>query len=190
MPTFVALWRAVNVGGRLLDMAQLRAVATRCGFADVRSLLRTGNLVFRADALAPRELESRLEAACRAGLGLDAPVVVRGAEELPGIRARNPFAEFAARDPSHLLVVFLKSAPPAAVAARFAASLAGPEALGAIGAHAYVTYPAGIGRSHLTLERIETGLGVRGTARNWNTLRRLEAMAGAPDASSSTGEGG
>lgn len=44
------------------------------------------------------------------------------------------------------------------------------------GKHAYITYPAGIGRSKLTTARIEDALGSRGTGRNWNTVLKLSAL--------------
>ena len=180
MRSFVALWRAVNVGGRTLEMSALRALAEREGLAQVRTLLRTGNLAFVSGESSPRELERRLEAASREQLGLESDVIVRTGGELARLREANPFPEFARRDPSHLLVVFLKTAP-AASAPAFAKSLPGPEELRVVGAQAYVRYPSGIGRSRLTLSRIESGLGTRGTARNWNTVRRLEALVAASD---------
>ena len=47
MTVYVALLRGINVGGRsTLPMAQLRQVATECGFGAVRTYIQSGNLVF------------------------------------------------------------------------------------------------------------------------------------------------
>jgi len=40
-----------------------------------------------------------------------------------------------------------------------------------------MVYPDGIGRSRLTSAVIENKLGTRGTARNWNTVLKLAALA-------------
>ena len=93
------------------------------------------------------------------------------------IIAGNPFRDEAARDPSHLVVmVFKDDVIPSRVDA-LRAAVAGPEVIRAGGRHAYITYPNGIGRSRLTSVLIEKTLGTRGTARNWNTVLKLDALA-------------
>jgi uncharacterized protein (DUF1697 family) len=49
----------------------------------------------------------------------------------------------------------------------------------AAGRQAYIVYPDGIGESKLTITVIEKKLGSRGTGRNWNTVLKLGALAGA-----------
>ncbi|HZD26232.1 MAG TPA: DUF1697 domain-containing protein, partial [Alphaproteobacteria bacterium] len=111
-------------------------------------------------------------------LGLSTEVLVRSAAEWAAIVAGNPFTKAAASDPAHLVVMLLKGeADPAAVAA-LRESIAGPELLHAEGRQAYIVYPAGIGRSKLTMAKLERGLGSRGTGRNWNTVLKLAAPAG------------
>jgi uncharacterized protein (DUF1697 family) len=102
--------------------------------------------------------------------------MVRTAKEWKTIVARNPFLEQAARDPSHLVVMFFKDAPKASDVAALRAVITGPEIVHADGRQAYITYPDGIGDSRLTNTLIERKLGVRGTARNWNTVLKLEAL--------------
>jgi uncharacterized protein (DUF1697 family) len=175
--TYVGLLRAVNVGDRKVAMADLRQAVAALGCTSVRTLLNSGNVVFRTPTLPGAEVERRLEAGCGPSLGVPVEFIVR---DLPGLEAAiaaNPFVRFAGDDPGHLLLVFLKSAPSATVGAAFADGLAGPEEARVRGAVAYVTYPAGIGTSKLTLPRIEAALGTRGTGRNWNTVHRLASVA-------------
>lgn len=175
----MAFLRAVNVGGHgVVPMSSLAKAVGDAGFSDVRTFLTTGNLVFRGPALPARELEHRLESTVRSTLGLTTDVILRSPAELRSIRSTNPFPEAAREDPSHLLVVFLKSRPRPAGAAALEAAVRGPERARVEGSHAYVVYPNGIGRSKVTLPLIERHLGVRGTARNWNTVGRVEALAG------------
>lgn len=179
MTIHIALLRGINVGGnKMIAMADLRDLLGKLGFTDARSLLQSGNLVFRSDRRTPAQLEALLEAETEKRLGVQADVFVRTAAELAEVVARNPFAEEAKRDPSHLLVMFLRDAPEAKAVAALNAAILGREAVRVIGRHAYATYPDGIGRSKLTNAVIEKKLGTRGTARNWNTVMKLARLAG------------
>lgn len=175
----IALLRAVNVGGRIrVAMSELRELAGALGLADARTLLQSGNLVFRSDGTRGSALERRLEEETARRLGVRTDYLVRSAAEWRTAIARNPFPDEAKRDPGHLLVVFLKEAPGKASVEALRAAIAGPEVVGAAGKQAYIVYPAGIGRSKLTSALIEGKLGTRGTARNWNSVLKLAALAG------------
>ncbi|MEK6375764.1 MAG: DUF1697 domain-containing protein [Acidobacteriota bacterium] len=175
----IALLRGINVGGnKMIAMADLRDLLTNLGFAGARSLLQSGNLVFHGDRRTPAQLETLLAAETEKRLGVQADVFVRTASELAEVVARNPFAEEAKRDPSHLLVMFLKDVPDATAVAALNAAIIGREAVRVIGRHAYIAYPDGIGTSKLTGAVIEKKLGTRGTARNWNTVMKLSRLAG------------
>ena len=177
MSVHLALVRGINVGGhKPVAMADLRDLVTQLGFTDVRSVLQSGNLVFRGRTAASAALERRLETEAQKRLRLEADFLVRSAEEWEDVVAQNPFREEATRDPAHLVVVFLKSAPEANNVKALQAAIVGPEIVRAKGRHAYIVYPAGIGPSRLTSALIERTLGTRGTARNWNTVLKLGAL--------------
>jgi uncharacterized protein (DUF1697 family) len=171
----VALFRAVNVGGRKATSAELKALADELGLEDARTLLQSGNLVFKSER-AGAELEAEIERAFVLRFGFAADVMVRGPEEWRATVAANPFADMAERDPSHLLVLALKGAPADADVAALAAWIPGRETLAAAGRALIIAYPDGILASKLTGALIERRLGVRGTGRNWNTATRLAAM--------------
>jgi len=178
MTTHIALLRAVNVAGHQpVGMADLRALLGALGFTDVRSLLQTGNLVFRGGGRRGAALERWLEAEAARRLSLETDFFVRTAAEWSEAVARNPFPEAAARDPARLVVLALREAPGAARVDTLQASITGREQVRADGRHAYVVYPDGQGRSKVSLSRIEKALGTRGTARNWNTALKLAALA-------------
>jgi uncharacterized protein (DUF1697 family) len=179
MPVQLALLRAVNVGGRNpVRMAELCDSLIELGFVDVRSFLQTGNLVFRskAKALTGAELEDFLEAHAAQRHHLQTDFFVRTEKEWKQIIANNPFREEAQRDPSHLLVVFLKRAPAAKEAEQVQAAITGPELVRINGREVYIVYPTGIGRSRVTNVFVERKLGTRGTSRNWNTVLRLRMI--------------
>src|SRR3569832_1383851 len=111
MHKFVALLRAVNVGGTAkAPSAALKAAAEGIGLEEVKPVLQTGNLVFSADAK-PEALETRLATAFLDALGLKTEVMVRTAAEWSAMVAANPFPDEAKSDPSHLLVMVMKREP-------------------------------------------------------------------------------
>src|ERR1700690_2038954 len=110
MTSFVALWRAVNVGGTgKLPMSDLKDICEELGFGTVRTYIASGNVVFKSrksEAAIKSALEKRLEA--RAGKPIG--VLVRTAAEMAQVLADNPFPKAA---PNRAMAVFLDRAPPA-----------------------------------------------------------------------------
>jgi uncharacterized protein (DUF1697 family) len=175
----IALIRGINVGGhKAVAMSELRDMLAGLGFDGARSLLQSGNLVFRSAAQKDAGLEHLLEMEAEKRMGLHADFFIRSAKDWREVVARNPFRKEAERDPGHLIVMFLKAAPNANDVTAVQAAIVGPEIVRADGRHLYVVYPAGIGKSRLTNALIEKKLGIRGTARNWNTVLKLNALAG------------
>jgi uncharacterized protein (DUF1697 family) len=168
----VALLRGVNVGGNnLIAMADLCGLLEKLKLSRGRSLLQSGNLIFEAEGRGAGELERMLETETEKRFKLRIDYFVRTADEWKRIVARNPFPGEAKDDPSHLLVQFLKRAPESKDAKELEA-WTGPERIRTDGKQAYVTYPAGIGRSKLTPPTLQKKLG-SGTGRNWNTILKL-----------------
>jgi uncharacterized protein (DUF1697 family) len=178
MTAYIALLRGVNVGGHgTVAMTDLRDCVTRLGFTDVRTLLQSGNLVFASEKRPTVALEQLLEKEVTAQLDLQADFMIRTAAEWGKIIARNPFPAEAKSDPGHLVVVALKEAAKQKDVESLRAAFVGPETIRADGRQLYILYPDGQGRSRLTNTFIEKKLGTRGTARNWNTVLKLGALA-------------
>jgi uncharacterized protein (DUF1697 family) len=171
----IALLRAVNVGGRKAIMSELRAWLADLGFEDPRSLLQSGNLVFGSRQTGAA-LEALLEREAVAKLGYATDFIIRTADEWRTLIAANPMPRMAQDDPSHLVVMPLKAAPGAAQLAALREAIRGRETAELVGRDLYLAYPDGIGESKLTIAVIERKLGTRGTGRNWNTMKKLEAM--------------
>src|SRR2546427_8949729 len=144
MSASLALLRAVNLGGhKPVPMADLRELFTKLGFTDVQSALQSGNLVFRSKARSNAQLERVLEAEAEKRLALQTDFFVRTAEEWKEVIANNPFREEAKRDPSHLVVFFLKAAPEVKAVETLQAAIKGRETVRAKGRQAYIVYPDG-----------------------------------------------
>src|SRR5262249_10363719 len=147
------------VGGHnKVAMSDLRDLLTGLGFTGVKSLVQSGNLVFTSNRGTGAGLERQLETETAKRLGVSADFIVRTATQWQEIIAANPFPQEAKSDPSHLLVMFLKTAPPAKNVELLAASIKGPETFRCDGKQLYIVYPVGIGRSKLTGTSIEQEL--------------------------------
>ena len=176
MTAFVGLLRGVNVGGRTqVPMARLKSIAADLGLAEPRTLLQSGNLVFRTDRTDVAVLEQTVEAAIADAFGYGADVLLRDAAAWETAMAASPFGEEARRDPAHTLLMALRTAPTEEAVHALAAAATGDERVAVVGAHAYLVFPAGIAKTKLTNVRIERLLGTRGTARNWNTVEKIAA---------------
>ena len=178
MTTQIALLRAINVGGRnMVSMSDLRSLFEAHGFDDVRSLLQTGNLVFRGGTKTGAALERLLESEAERRLHVSTTFIVRTSREWDATIESNPFPKEAVSDPGHLVVLFLKDAPNAPAVEALRSANKGPEIIDVVGKQLYVVYSEGIGRSKLTNKLIEDKLATRGTGRNWNTILKIAEMA-------------
>ncbi|MGR9182286.1 DUF1697 domain-containing protein [Rhizobium leguminosarum] len=169
MTVFVALLRAVNVGGTgSLPMAELKAICEGLGFSDVKTYIQSGNVLFRSDE-AEKTVEERLDEVLGKTMGKRPGVMVRSRKELDKLAADAPFPK---AKPNFLLVYFLPEKPRGDALEKMVAP-DGEEAKLA-GREIYVHYPNGSGRSKLKLPALKTG-----TSRNLNTVRKLAEMAAA-----------
>ena len=91
MPRYVALLRAINVGGRNVKMTELCALFEQARLTDVASVIASGNVLFTSRTGDTGALEKRIESALRKGLGYDVDTFVRDAEELDAVVAHDPF---------------------------------------------------------------------------------------------------
>ncbi len=173
--TVIALLRGINVGGHnKLPMAQLREIATSIGLAEVRTYIQSGNLVASTEA-DPVEVGSTLAAAIESATGLTVPVIVRTAQQWADLVVANPFPD-AVDLGKHVHVICL-SAPAGDELLSFDASGFAPEEFVVVGAEVYLHLPDGMGRSKLAIALNRLPAAAAGTARNWNTVRKLAELA-------------
>lgn len=169
MSAFVALLRAVNVGGTgKLSMSDLKALCETAGFARVQTYIASGNVVFTSPRPAAA-VQQALAAALAGYAGKPVGVLVRTAAEMAAVLAGNPFPRAA---PNRCVAIFLDTSPvPGCLAA--ASHVNGEEmALGK--REIYVHYGEGMADSKLRIPAAAAG-----TARNMNTVAKLAQMAAA-----------
>jgi uncharacterized protein (DUF1697 family) len=167
MTTYVALLRAVNVGGTgKLPMADLKAMCIDAGFTQVETYIASGNVVFVSKA-SEAKVKSELEKRLRNYAGKPVGVLLRTASEMQAVLKSNPFPK---RAPNYTYAIFL-DAPPPRDALDHATGVNGEEMrLGK--REIYVHYATGMGKSKLRIPAAKSG-----TARNMNTVAKLAEMA-------------
>ena len=169
----VALLRGVNVGGgNRIAMADLRALAGDLGWRDVRTVIASGNLLFRADG-APAALARRLEAGLQDSTGKAIPVLVLPAADVVSAVGACPFAA----EPGNSVHGHFLWSEPVVDRQVLEVLRAGDEALVVDGRIAWLHAPSRLARSDLAqrMDRVLTGTEM--TARNLNTIRKLAALA-------------
>ncbi len=103
-------------------------------------------------------------------------MIVRTRDQLAEVVRRNPLAELAV-DPKRYQVSFLAEELEPQRVDELPALAVGGERLVALGRELYAWHPDGVARSRLWAKLAGTGLGVKATARNWNTVTTLLAIA-------------
>jgi uncharacterized protein (DUF1697 family) len=168
LKTFVALLRAVNVGGTgKLPMSDLKAMCEAAGFAGVRTFIASGNVVFGSEK-SEAQIKAALEARLNAYAGKPIGVLVRTAAELAAVLKANPFPQAA---PNRTVAIFLNKPPPTNCLAEISGQAGEEVRLGK--REIYVHYGDGMAKSKLRIPAAADG-----TARNMNTIAKLTALAG------------
>jgi uncharacterized protein (DUF1697 family) len=110
MPVYIALLRAVNVGGTgKLPMTDLARMCIDAGFSNVQTYIASGNVLFQS-RMSVRQAKEALEQRLKSYSGKPIRVVIRTADELAAVLEANPFKT---AHPSKAVAIFLDSPPPA-----------------------------------------------------------------------------
>jgi uncharacterized protein (DUF1697 family) len=174
MSTRIVLLRAVNVGPAQLPMAQLKEIATELGATDPRTYIASGNLV--ADVPGePAAFDRALERAVEERFGFFRDVISRTPAQVRAALDAHPFEVV---EPRYSYVSFLAAEPTAAAIATAETYGTGDDQWQVIGAEMHIRYANGAGRPQMKADAIGRALGVPGTARNLNTVKKLVEMAG------------
>jgi uncharacterized protein (DUF1697 family) len=163
MTTYIALLRAVNVGGTgKLPMAELRDMCAEQGFVRIETYIASGNVIFDCH-LPAQVVQAKLEKRLRAYAGKAVDVFVRTAAQMRTILKKNPFPD---KDPRLTYAFFLNEKAHAraldAVRGRDGEEMRLGER------EIYIHYPKGMGQSKLRMPTATLA-----TARNLNTVAKL-----------------
>lgn len=178
MAVLISMLRGVNLGPHnRIKMDALRELYESLNFEDPRSYVQSGNIVFRAREKNIPQLAKKIQSAIEKKFGCCPEVILRTAEEMRAAIAGNPFPEQAKAEPGKVLVTFLAAEPPREAKASLDKFQKFPEKLHLNGRELYIYFPNGAGRSKLPWSAVDKLLKVTGTARNWNSVQAILAIA-------------
>ena len=173
MSTRILFVRAVNVGGAPLPMAEFRRLLAGVGASGVRTYIASGNAVCEVpgDAAA---FDRAVESALTERYGYVREVMSRTREQLEAALAAHPFEVL---QPRFSYVTFLSAAPSAEGVAKAREVATGDDVWEVMGDDLHIRYANGAGAPQVNADSVLRRLGVKGTARNLNTVRKLVELA-------------
>ncbi len=179
MTRYIALLRAINVGGHIVKMHDLRAHFEALGFSRVQTVIASGNVIFD-DAAAdgnPAAIEQRIERHLHTMLGYEVATFLRSPLELAAAAAHEPFPGSSAGTAEKPLHVSFTRRPPGADAERaLLAARTDIDDFQLRGREIYWLRRTLLGESEFTGARLEKIIGMPATARNVTTVRKLAAL--------------
>ena len=176
----VALLRGINVGrAKRVAMADLRKLLGDLGFAQVRTVLNSGNVVYDGGKVAPADAAARIEEALVLKLGVAARVTVLSASQFAELIEQNTLAP--AADAARLLALVLNNPADVQRLASLLQQPWQPEALALGRWAAYAWCPDGVLASKV-VATLGVLLGDGVTSRNWATMQKLHVLLNGPDA--------
>lgn len=177
MPVIISMLRGVNLGPHnRIKMDALREMYQSLRLEDPRTYVQSGNVIFQTNEKDLVKLATKIQKAIEKTFGCSPAVVLRTKDELKKVIAANPFAR---RDfhPGKILVTFLAGDPAREAKTALTTFDKYPEEVHLKGRELYIYFPNGAGRSKLPWSQVEKYLGITGTARNWNSVTQMLAIA-------------
>jgi uncharacterized protein (DUF1697 family) len=178
--TYIALLRAVNVGGKnLLSMAGLRKHLESQGFASVSTYLQSGNVIFQSSNTNEKELEILLKQTIYQAFNLQIEVFVKPADVLADLICNNPFKSLTQLESDKIAVSFLSEIPDVESIVKLQQFNCLSDEYYIYRDFVFLYCPHGFGRAKLTNHVLESKLKLKSTARNWKTIQALSKICSA-----------
>lgn len=175
-PTFVALLRGINVGGKhILPMADLTSMFAKSGALGIRTYIQSGNVVFEASPNDASAIAISVTKSIGKKFKFEPTIVLRSAGEMADVVANNPFLSDGSESAA-LYVGFLAKAPGKADIAKIDPARSPNDRLVVRGREIFVHYPGGVANSKFTNAYIDSTLATTSTFRNWRTVMKLVEM--------------
>jgi uncharacterized protein (DUF1697 family) len=177
MPVLISMLRGVNVGGHnKIKMEVLRALYESLKLDSPRTYVQSGNVIFRTREKKSAALAKKIQTAIERKFGFRPEVILRTTGEMRTAIAASPFAG-RNLEPGKTVMTFLAGDARLEAANELLALKNFPEELHLLGRELHIYFPDGMGKSKLPWPKIEKLLATPGTARNWNSVTRMLAMA-------------
>jgi uncharacterized protein (DUF1697 family) len=172
---YVAFLRAVNVGGRIVKMDELRRIFEAIELTEVETFIASGNVIFSTVTKSTPALEQTIEGRLKKALGYDVPTFVRSVAEVAAAAAHRPFPEKDVAAAGAHMVAFVR-APLDAAARKGLAGLESPiDRFVARGREVYWLSTPKQSESTLTIVKFERAIGMPATMRSMTSVGKLAA---------------
>lgn len=175
MPRYVAFLRAVNVGGRIVKMDELRGLFGEAGMADVETFIASGNVIFSAASKATAALEQKLEGHLQKALGFAVPTLIRTTAEAAEAAARTPYTDAEVEAAGTFVAAFLRAPLDAAGKKGLAGLATDVDRFVLHGREVYWLARTKQSETKLTIAKFERAVGCAATMRAMTSLRKLAA---------------
>lgn len=176
MPKYIALLRAINVGGHLVKMDRLRTLFEAMNLENVETFIASGNVIFDSRTNNSAALATKIEKQLHAALGYPVATFLRNTEELRSIAGYEPFGNAAAAPDVHAVYVgFMASEPDPTSQAKLLSCNSKHEEFHVSGREVYWLSRASFSESKFSGAQLEKVLGRAVTLRNSTTVRKLAA---------------
>jgi uncharacterized protein (DUF1697 family) len=173
---YVALLRAINVGGHTVKMGHLRELFEELGLASVETFIASGNVIFEAPKGNVGALEKRIEGYLREALGYEVATFVRTPSELEEIASYEPFpARELEAEGALLNVMFLREQMGEEAQQKLMGLRSAVDDLHVRGREVYWLRRTRLGESAVSGALLEKRAGMQGTVRNSTTVKKLAA---------------
>ena len=174
MPKYVALLRAINVGGHTVKMDHLRCLFEAMGLSKVETFIASGNVIFDSRSKDTLALERKIEKRLQAALGYEVKTFVRAISELAAVANYKPFSN-ADLDTNTLYIGFMAESPGAAAQQKLLSFRSEVDDLHVHGREVYWLCRTRMMDSLFSMALTEKLLGLRVTFRNSTTVKKLAA---------------
>ena len=177
MPKYVALLRAINVGGHTVKMDHLRSLFEAIGFSNVETFIASGNVIFDSRSGNPKALERKIEKHLNESLGYEVVTFVRATTELAAVAAYKPFSDSELnKDGNSLYIGFVADSPGDQAVRKLLACSGELDELHVKGREIYwLCRCTRMSDSKFSAALAEKTLGMRATFRNSTTVRNIAA---------------
>ena len=178
MPQYIALIRAINVGKRLVKMAELAKLCESCGLKNVRTYIQSGNVVFQTNQSSTAAITRKIEKHLTESLGYKVEVILTTADALAEIVKSDPFKRFDSITDIMLFASFFTDEPTLKPKLPLSSTSENLDVVAVRRNAAFIVARrkknGWFGFPNLFVEK---QFGVRATTRNWSVVKKLAEFA-------------
>jgi uncharacterized protein (DUF1697 family) len=178
MAQYIALIRAINVGKRVVKMAELAKLCESCGLKNVRTYIQSGNVVFETSQTSPAGIKRKIQTHLTEALGYKVEVILTTATALAAIVKGNPFRRFEGKGDVMLFVSFFAADPTSKPKLPLISTAENLDVFAVRNNVAFIVSRrkknGWFGFPNLFVEK---QFGVSATTRNWSVVKKLAEFA-------------